>query len=367
MAGIGRAALDSAATALGVQVRAAGKLPDVPTHPVRAARVAVLHTWLGTQTEGWWRLAFDRLEIPYDYISTQDVARTTDLNARWDVIVFPPAGGSGQAIIDGLPMWRNAMPWRQTPETPNIGTWAETDDVRPGLGLVGLQHLKDFVSRGGVLVAASNTAEFAVQFGLTNGVSTSSTTGRVAGSLLRSRIVDGRSPIAYGFPDSAAIYSEDGASFSVSSTRGGRSGRPSETRRATGRGRPDETDAVPGRPALEARFEAPVRPAVQPWEAAPVTEEMLRSPLNIIPPGLRPRVVLRYGEQRDLLVSGLLQGGGDIAQRPAVVDVPVDRGHVVLFANNPIWRGQTIGTYALVLNTLLHFDHLGAGGRLDAR
>ncbi|NJD10235.1 MAG: hypothetical protein FIB01_07255, partial [Gemmatimonadetes bacterium] len=217
-----RAALDSSLVALGLRAWATGQVPAVAANRVRAARVAILHTWLGTQTEGWWRLAFDRLEIPYDYISTQDVAQIADLNARWDVILFPPAGGSGQAIIDGLPMWRNAMPWRQSPETPNIGTWAETADIRPGLGLEGLRHLKDFVSRGGVLVGAANTAEFAVQYGLTSGVSVNSPTSRVVGSLLRTRIVDALSPIAYGFPDSAAAYSEDGASFGVSNTRGGR-------------------------------------------------------------------------------------------------------------------------------------------------
>ncbi len=50
--------------------------PSVRMHPARAARVAILHTWTGTQTEGWWREAFDVLPIPYDYISVQDVAKT---------------------------------------------------------------------------------------------------------------------------------------------------------------------------------------------------------------------------------------------------------------------------------------------------
>jgi len=364
--GVSREALDGAAVSLGLAVQATGKLPEVATHPVRAARVALLHTWTGTQTEGWWRLAFDRIGIPYDYISIQDVARDADLNARYDVIVFPPGGGSGQGIIDGLPMWRNAIPWKNTAETPNIGTWAQTDDLRPGLGLSGLQHLKDFVSGGGVLVGSGSTAEFAVQFGLTNGVSVNNPSSRVVGSLLRARVVDERSPIVYGFRDSVAVYSDDGGSFSVSNTRGGRGGgRSSQPRRATGRGRADEPDAVPGRPALDERFEAPPRPTVQPWQASPVTDDMLRNPLNIIPPALRPRVVLRYGDQRELLVSGLLEGGGDIAQRAIVVDVPVERGHVVLFADNPMWRGQTIATYPLVLNTLLHFDALDAGRKLD--
>src|SRR4029077_1233954 len=118
---------------------------------------------------------------------------------------------------------------------------------------------------------------------------------------------------------------------------------------------------------LDPRFEAPVRPAVQPWQATPITEEQLRTPLNIIPADQRPRVALRFSDQRDLLVSGLLDGGADIAQRPMVVDAPLEKGHVVLFANNPIYRGETIGSYFLVFNTMLNFDNLNAGRTLDAR
>jgi hypothetical protein len=94
---------------------------------------------------------------------------------------------------------------------------------------------------------------------------------------------------------------------------------------------------------------------------------MLRNPVNVIPPDQRPRVAVRFSDQRDLLVSGLLDGGNDIAQRPAVVDAPLEKGHVVLFANNPIYRGETIGSYFMVFNTILNFDNLNAGRKLDAR
>jgi hypothetical protein len=78
-------------------------------------------------------------------------------------------------------------------------------------------------------------------------------------------------------------------------------------------------------------------------------------------------VVFRYGDARDLLVSGLLDGGAEIAQRPMVVDVPVDKGHVIVFSNNPIWRGETHGSYAMVLNAILNHDNLDAGRNLDAK
>jgi len=78
----------------------------------------------------------------------------------------------------------------------------------------------------------------------------------------------------------------------------------------------------------------------------------------VIPEDQRPRAVVRFGEADDLLIAGLLQGGGALAERAAVVDARYGRGHVVLFATNPIWRGQTIGTYGLVFNAILNYDKL---------
>ena len=167
-----------------------------------------------------------------------------------------------------------------------------------------------------------------------------------------------------------AVYSPNGGSFSVSAGAAGGGGRGggAATTRATGRGTPDDPDQTQGFPQLDPRNQRPAAPpAVQPWQYAIPTEEQLRTPLNIIPPDQRPRVVLRFADQNQLLVSGLLQGGGDIAQRPVVVDVPMEKGHVVLFANNPIWRGSTIGTYAIVWNAIMNFDSLNAGRKPDAR
>ena len=368
--GVPQADLDKAAKELGVQAVALAAAPNVKAHPARAARVAILHTWLGTQTEGWWRQAFDVLSIPFDYISTQDVAKNPNLNAKYDVILFPPTSGNGTAIIQGMPLWRNPVPWKNSPDTPNISTLAQTDDMRPGLGWQGLENLESFVAKGGVLVTVANTAEFAVQFGLTNGVTANSAkSNSVVGSLLRTKRVDETSPIVYGVSDNLAVYSDDGGSFSVSSTRGGRGGfggGGGASGRATGRGTADDPDVTQGR-SVDPKFDAPPRATVQPWQAAPVTDDMLRSPINIIPPDQRPRVLLRFADQKELLVSGLLDGGGDVAQRPVVVDVPMQKGHVVLFANNSLWRGETTGSYALVFNTMLNWDNLNAGRKLDEK
>ena len=50
-----------------------------------------------------------------------------------------------------------------------------------------------------------------------------------------------------------------------------------------------------------------------------------------------------------------------------VVDVPIAKGHVILFSNNPIWRGETHGSYFMVLNAILNHDNLDAGRKLDQR
>jgi hypothetical protein len=37
------------------------------------------------------------------------------------------------------------------------------------------------------------------------------------------------------------------------------------------------------------------------------------------------------------------------------------------FLHNPMWRGQTKGSYFLVFNAILNFDNLNAGRKLDEK
>jgi len=357
--------IQAAASDLGLQLHAVSAAPGVKSHPVKAPRIGYVHTWLETQDEGWWRLALDTLKVPYDYISTQTVARTPNLNAKYDVVLFPPVGRSPQQVVAGMPMWGNALPWKTTALTPNIGGEDSTDDMRPGLGWVGLANLESFVRNGGLLITTDDTSELAVTFGLTQGVSLQrSQRLKAPGTVVRSKFVDLSSPIAYGYDENLSVYLSDGPVLSVSNTLGGRGPRfGGDTDRPTGRGTADDPDMPQARPFQE----PPVDPKVEAWQAAPVTDEQLRNGINVIPVKQRPRVILRYADAKDLLVSGLLDGGSEIAQRPAVIDVPHDKGHVLLFSPNPVWRGETKGSYAMVFNAILHFDNLDAGRKLDEK
>jgi len=242
--------------------------------------------------------------------------------------------------------------------------------IRPticALGWDGVAKLQKFVNDGGVFLTVMDTAQFASGVGMTSGVSTSNSEKlKIVGSVVGTRVVDGASPIAYGYSERVAAYCDNGPIFSLSSIAGSRRRRrlgPEVGERPTGRGTKDDPDFAVGRLGTE----APDEPENEIWENPQVTDEQRHNNPRVIPPAMRTRVVLRYADAKDLLISGLVEGAGEIAQHPAVVDAPFGKGHVVLFSINPVWRGETQGTYSLVLNTVLNFDSLNAGRKDDAK
>jgi hypothetical protein len=53
-----------------------------------------------------------------------------------------------------------------------------------------------------------------------------------------------------------------------------------------------------------------------------------------------------------------MKGANEVRNRPAVVDVPVGEGRVVLFATNPCYRWQNHGEFAMLFNAIMHFNDL---------
>ena len=356
----GRKQLEQALEDSGLTAYAVAKAPAGATHAIRVPRIAIMHSWLDTQTEGWWRQALDKLGVPYAYISTQDASRESNLRGKYDVILFGPIGGvSSELIVDGLPKWGKPVPWNKK-VLPNTLPIDETDDIRPGLGANGVENLKHFVEQGGLLVTSQDTAKFAIDEGFAPGVSVTSTHDlKVVGSVLRAHTVSGAGPTTYGYGTEFAIYSADGQSFELSDQSFPYADQPSASdyQRVTGRGGPDEEDVPQGRPYAA----PPVLPDVKPWQALPLNEDQARNNPFVIPVEYRPRAVLRYAGASDLLIAGLLRSGQEMAERAAVVQSRLGQGHVLLFASDPIYRGETLDTYPLVFNAILNFDHLDIG------
>ena len=65
----------------------------------------------------------------------------------------------------------------------------------------------------------------------------------------------------------------------------------------------------------------------------------------------RPRAFVWYAKS-NLLASGWVSGERVVAGKPAAVEAPLGKGRVVLFGFRPQFRGQTFGTFRLVLNAV---------------
>ena len=369
-----RQRLEAAVTELGLTAVAVDKLPEVKTHEIAAARIAIVHTWTNTQNEGWFRIEFDRLRIPYSYISDHVIRDTANLREKYDVILFPPVGGSAQSLVNGTPKRGDPVPWKQSEVTPNFGfSPDQTDDMRGGMELRGVLNLQRFIEDGGLFITIGNIAQIPIDYGLTTGVSIQAARQLNArGSVFSATFADKKSPIAYGYGDSLPIYFSQSPLLDVSATGGfgggrggggggggfGGGGGAAAGQRPSGRGSLTDPDVIQSMPQQGPRPQQPARPGEE-----GIPEEMRQFAAALIPPvNMRPRVVLRFNtNEKDLLISGMLAGGSELAGKAAVVDVPVGKGHVVMFANNPMWRHQTQGSFFLLFNAAMNYNNLGAG------
>jgi hypothetical protein len=363
-----RGQVEKAASELGLHIHATNATLNVATHPLAVPRVAVVHNWQNTQNDGWFRIAFEELKIPYTYVADTWLRENPNLREKFDAIILPPMGGGGPAglssILRGLPMRGNPRPWKISDDTPNFVAPGldSTADIRGGLGYQGLANLERFVNDGGLLLAVQTSAALPVAGGMTEMVNVSEARAMQApGSVVLSTVDDKKSPIVYGYDDKLYTYFRQGPVITVGGNFGGFGPEegPGGSARSSGRGSLSDPDIIQARPYM-----APEKPEKRTphQQELYIPEDVAEFARWAIPPAdQQPRVVLRFAPEKDLLLSGMITGANEIAEKPAVVDVPHGKGHVVLFANNPIWRAETTGSYFLVFNAILNFDHLNAG------
>jgi len=63
------------------------------------------------------------------------------------------------------------------------------------------------------------------------------------------------------------------------------------------------------------------------------------------------------------VLSGLMKNASEVRNRPAVVDVPVGKGRVVVFATNPCYRWQNLGEFNMLFNAVMYWNDQGSGTR----
>lgn len=168
-----------------------------------------------------------------------------------------------------------------------------------GLGLAGARALEEFVRAGGTLVALDSAAELPLELfalPLRNVVRDLPRSEYVnPGALVRLQ-VDAAHPLAWGAGDEIVAFAERGPVMDTEE---------------------EDEDQRPPRVAVD----APVR------------------------------AVARFPD-KDVLYSGFLHGEGKIAGKIALAEVPLGQGRLVLFGFRPQFRGQSHGTFKLLLNAL---------------
>ncbi|HET9233531.1 MAG TPA: hypothetical protein VFP10_05285, partial [Candidatus Eisenbacteria bacterium] len=185
----------------------------------------------------------------------------------------------------------------QDPEEIVEGRTAGGDSIPPvpefagGVGQKGVRALRKFVQEGGTLMAFGDAVGFAIH--------------------------DLRAPCS----DAAERLSRD-----VFSTPGTLLRAEVNTSHPLGFGMPDTT--------MVFRTEDPV-----------LTFSRGRS--------ARGAAVVRYDAGPDLVASGWARGAELLSRKGALIEIESGKGSFVLFGFRPQFRGQTHGTYRLILNTLL--------------
>src|SRR5262249_32095615 len=196
----------------------------------------------------------------------------------------------------------------------------------------------------------------------------------VRGSILRSKITDMKSPIAYGLGSAdLPVYFNQAPVLNVVSAGGGGFGG------FGGGGRGAAPGANPNAGVGQNVTPNAVPLRIQPFEAdpngapaggrgeRPAADDMaqmrqLAQQFGIAIDETRPRVVMQFAsDPNSLLLSGTLANGQLLTNRAAALDSSLGKGHVVMFAIRPFWRWQTQGTYTLGFNAIMNWNDLDAG------
>lgn len=279
---------------LGLTAVGMGAAPEVPTHELDLARIAMYSTWGSTQDVGWVRHAFDRFGIPYDLIYKERV-RQGNLRADYDVIVMPSQGSSGKSFVLGIEPRDEPLAYTRTDRFQNLGMYGSSEDITGGMGLEGVLELQSFLEAGGVMMTLGNATTLPPDFGLVREINASRPSGDFYAPrpIVEAKVLRAESPLFYGYTEKTLpIKYTNGPLLQV----------PEEDR--------DEA------------------------------------------------VLMKYVGGDDAVLSGLMRGAAQIEDRPAIVSVPVGQGRLLLYSTNPVYRWQNHGEFNMLFNALMNYDDL---------
>jgi hypothetical protein len=310
---------------LGLDFTEVATVPDVLRHKAPAPRMGIWVPWADTDSIGWIRYSLDQRKVPYIYLRDEDI-RAGNLRSRVDVLLYGHVDLELAEQIEGLPKAWSPMAFKKTPQTPSFGTPAESDDITGGIGYEGLAQIQHFIQDGGLMVTLGSGSMLALEGGLvrfvrrsSGGVPRSTAGGggassaasqqaatRTPGAHVRVTFDRPHHPIAYGYPTRTWVFRQN---FPL--------------------------------------YNTPRR-----WLRMAYCTTCLDGPED------RSGVVMEWGDNatKDFVVSGQAWGEDSLIGRPAILDMPVGKGHVVAFNFNPMHRDLNRGDQRLLWNAILNWQ-----------
>jgi hypothetical protein len=270
----------------GVEFAALKAAPAKGVYDARRLRIGMYQRYRGgNMDEGWTRWLFEQWGFPFTQVFDAEIQKG-NLNAKYDVFIFPddstgtitgePGGGRGEG--------RGGMSFASVPNTT-------PPEYRSGIGADGVNAIKDFVQKGGILVTLGGATDFAIsRLGLPARNVVAGLDSKeffCPGSTLRVNI-DNAHPLAYGMPSQGLVLFHYSPAFDVVAT--------------------DFND--------------------------------------------RNEIVVRYAD-RNVERSGWLNGEKYIAGTAAMASMGYGQGKVVLIGFRTQNRAQTHGTYKFLFNALV--------------
>jgi len=140
--------IESIAEKTGVDFLPLDSFPEEGTHELRRLRVGLYQRFYGGNAdEGWTRLLLEKFELPYLTIKDSDI-KSGQLSKKIDLLILP--ADSTSTIMGEFP--ESSRRYANYPP-----------EYRSGLGKDGLEKLKEFVNRGGLLVCLGSAGNFAIE------------------------------------------------------------------------------------------------------------------------------------------------------------------------------------------------------------
>ena len=310
------------ASRFGLDLQATTTAPTARQHPVVLPRVAIYHTWVNTQDEGWARFTFEQAGIPYTSIHKEDLKKG-GLRKRFDVILIPRTGGTASDFINEVDKKFGPMPYTKTAAFPSHGYPDATDDMTGGPGFAGLDQLKRFAETGGVLVSLDNSSHILATAGIVRELQPYEAAGLFhPGSVVNVKVRQPDNCVLYGFPEVFPIFRGNGPLLQV---------------------RKNQRDML-----LLQYGTKPLK------DEEPYTGPVLGMPAKKAAPAAKetPKKEVPY------VLSGMVRNEQAIVGNGAIFTVPVGTGRVVAFTFDPLHRYLNLHDAPLVWNVLINWEHL---------